>query len=84
MTRLAAVAAAALDEVGISEHRAAELTGIPGPTLQRRLDTGDFTISELAAVADVVGATMSALLARAEQAGAGEWGRRTTTRRGGR
>ena len=55
----------------MSEHRAAELTGIPRPTLERRLVTGDFTISELAAVADVVGATMSALLARAEQVGSG-------------
>jgi hypothetical protein len=71
LARLAAVAASALEEVGISEHRAAELTGIPRPTLERRLVTGDFTISELAAVADVVGATMSALLARAEQVGSG-------------
>lgn len=71
MTSLAAVAAAALDEVGITERRAAELTGIPRPTLERRLVTGDFTISELAAVADVVGARMSALIARAEQVSAG-------------
>lgn len=68
LARLATVAASALAEVGISEHRAAEVTGIPRSTLRRRLATGDFTISELAAVADLVGATMSALLARAEQA----------------
>lgn len=53
---------------GVSENTAAMTSGISRQTLRRRLASGDFTTTELLALADVIGCTASDLMARAEQA----------------
>lgn len=57
----------ALRAAGISQRIAAEQTGIPLTTLSRRLTgAAPFLVTELAALAMVLGTTVSALTARAE------------------
>ena len=60
----AAAARAALDAAGLSVNRAAQLTGIPQSTLDRRLlgGTPGFTVSELSALASVLGVDASSLV----------------------
>lgn len=69
--RIAAVASAALAEAGISQRDAAELTGIPLATLSRRL-TGrtPFILTELEAIAALVGTTMADIVTRGEASAA--------------
>lgn len=64
---IASVASAALTEAGISQRDAAERTGIPLATLSRRL-TGrtPFILTELEAIASLVGTTLTDLVARGE------------------
>ena len=55
---------AALDAAGLSVNRAAQLTGIPQSTLDRRLlgGTPGFTVTELSLLAAVLGIDASSLL----------------------
>lgn len=64
---VAEAAADALGRAGISRREAAELTGIPITTLQRRL-TGrtPFDLDHLAWVAEIAGTTVPALISEAE------------------
>lgn len=64
---LAEAVKAALETAGVSRRDAAERTGIPLTTLQRRL-TGrsPFLVTELAVLASLTGTTVSALAATAE------------------
>lgn len=58
----------ALKDAGISRRDAAERTGIPLTTLQRRLTgASPFLVTELAALASLTGTTVSALAVAAEQ-----------------
>ena len=67
--RLGELIVAEFERVGISSLRqAAEATGIKRLTLTRRIETGGFTVPELAAIAGVLGTTVSDLVARAERA----------------
>lgn len=47
---------------GWSEKSMAETTGIPRVTLRRRLAGAAFNVAELAAIADALGTTVSALV----------------------
>lgn len=66
--RMAQVVTAALEDAGLSERQASELAAIPRTTLKRKMRTGDFTVTELAAIASAVGTTVAALAASAEDA----------------
>lgn len=52
--------------VGLSRRELSTRTGIPNTTLDRRFRVGGFTIDELAAIADVLDTSVSALVAEAE------------------
>ena len=59
----------ALGAAGISQRSAAEQTGIPLTTLSRRLTgAAPFLVTELAALAKVLGTTVSTLTASTERA----------------
>ncbi|AKU15786.1 helix-turn-helix transcriptional regulator [Luteipulveratus mongoliensis] len=67
---LASVVLEALAEAGISQREAAEKTGIPSTTLNRRLSpTGNspLTADEIVRLATLLGTRPSALMAVAEQ-----------------
>lgn len=66
-TPLGEVVATALDDAGLSENAAAKQSGIPRETLRRRLVTGNFTHGELWSIAEVLGTTPAALVAKAER-----------------
>lgn len=55
-------------EAGITYRGASEATGIPLATLHRRIQTGAFTLPELLAVANMLGASASGLLRESEAA----------------
>lgn len=48
-----------LDASGISVRQAAEQTAIARTTLTRNLSTGNFTVAQLAALADLLGCTVA-------------------------
>ena len=60
----AAAVKAAIEQAGLSVNRAAALSGIPQSTLDRRLlgGTPGFTVSELSALASVLGIDASSLV----------------------
>ena len=60
----AAAVRAAIERAGLSVNRAAQLAGIPQSTLDRRLlgGTPGFTVSELSALASVLGIDASSLV----------------------
>lgn len=62
---IASAASAALKAAGISQRDAAELTGIPLPTLSRRL-TGKtpFKTTELEVIAQITGTTLTDIVLR--------------------
>lgn len=62
--RVAAKVAAAMEAGGWSEQRMAEATRIPRVTLRRRLAGAAFNVAELAAIAEALGTTVSALIDR--------------------
>ena len=55
----------AMQAQGWSEKAMAEATGIPRVTLRRRLAGAAFNVAELAAIADILGTTVSDLVDRA-------------------
>lgn len=60
--RVASKVADAMEAGGWSEKAMAESTGIPRVTLRRRLAGAAFNVAELAAIADTLGTTVSALV----------------------
>lgn len=68
-TALAAAVTGALAEAGVSRLEASERTGIPRSTLYRKCDGigKAFDADELARLAALLGVTVSALVARAEE-----------------
>ena len=62
--------AARLEQAGITQRDASQETGIPLATLNRRLRQGDFRLSELTALATLLGVTDSQLLAESRSAAA--------------
>lgn len=67
--RLGELIVAELERAGITSLRqAAEATGIKRLTLTRRIESGGFTVPELALIAGVLGTTVSDLVGRAESA----------------
>lgn len=64
---LSRVIEASLDESGITLRQAADRTGIARTTLTRRLVKGGYTISELEALADLLGTSVVSLIKRAER-----------------
>jgi hypothetical protein len=68
---LAAAITTALTDAGISRLEASKRTHIPRETFYRKCRAGSpFDSDELAALADTLGITVSALVARAEQVAA--------------
>ena len=51
-----------LDESGITVRQASEQTAIPRTTLTRKLQTGDFTVTQLAALAALLHRNVSDFL----------------------
>jgi transcriptional regulator with XRE-family HTH domain len=68
--RLGEVIAEAMHEAGISENQAALRSGISRQTLRRRLAGGNFTATELVAIASILDTRASRLYARAEETAA--------------
>lgn len=60
--RVASKVASAMQAGGWSEKALAEATGIPRVTLRRRLAGAAFNVAELAAIADTLGTTVTALV----------------------
>jgi transcriptional regulator with XRE-family HTH domain len=66
--RVSEIVAEAMVAEGWSEKAMAEATGIPRVTLRRRLAGAAFNVAELAAIADALGTTVSALTDKADAA----------------
>ena len=65
---IARVVTEMLAEAGVSQLRTSESTGIPRATLIRRLSgVTSFQVAELEAIASLLGTSVSAIVARAEQ-----------------
>ena len=60
--QMAAVVTRALEESGISDRQAAEQTAIPRTTLARKMRSGDFTVAELDAIAQMLDTTVADLV----------------------
>ena len=67
---LAEVISTEMRTAGHTVKSMAEAAGIPRVTLHRRLLTGSFQVSEVAAIADILGTSPSSLMERAEHAAA--------------
>ena len=59
-----------LEQAGVSQKKASEVTGIPRSTLLRRLNGSSFQILELRALAELLGTTITEIVARAEKTAA--------------
>lgn len=57
-----------LERAGLSLRDAADQSGIPRTTLKRRLEFGGFTVPDLERLAALLDTTVSALVAKAEEA----------------
>lgn len=68
--QVAEVIAGSLAEAGITQRQASEQTAIARTTLARKMNTGDFTVAELVAIAQLLGTTVTDLVARAEDVAA--------------
>lgn len=67
--RIARAVSAAIKRAGLSENAVATRSGIPQTTLNRRLaGISPLTVIELAAIAEVLGVTVAALITPAEDA----------------
>lgn len=62
--QMAAVISRELEQSGISDRQAAEQTAIPRTTLARKMRTGDFTVAELDAIAQMLNTTVADLVAQ--------------------
>ena len=65
---LGSVVATELEQAGLSLRDAADVVGIPRTTLKRRLDFGGFTVPERERIASLLEVSVSALVAKAEDA----------------
>jgi transcriptional regulator with XRE-family HTH domain len=70
-THISGVVSQLLADAGVSQKRAAEVTGIPRATLIRRLSgVSPFQTTELVALAALLGVNVSDIVLAAEQAAA--------------
>jgi 2'-5' RNA ligase len=67
--QVAAVVEKAIKSAGLNPNQAAKLSHLPPATLARKISSGDyhFTLKELGMLAPVLGTTVSALIAEAEE-----------------
>ena len=68
--RLGQIIATALQDAGISQSTASDLTNIPMTTLKRRLRGSGFPTTELTRIAELLDVTVTSLIAQAEEVAA--------------